>query len=55
MAHTKSATLPRQRPPMSADQRIKLSVAQRAYVAHDPRWPEPRRKLAAPRRRWRSA
>ena len=24
-----------------------LSVAQRAYVAHDPRWPEHRRKLAA--------
>ena len=47
MAHTESATLPRQRPPMSADQRTKLSVAQRAYVAHDPRWPEHRRKLAA--------
>ena len=32
---------------MSADQRAKLSVAQRAYVAHDPRWPAHRRKLAA--------
>ncbi len=32
--------------PMSAEQRTKLSLAQRAYVAHDPRWPEHRRKLA---------
>ena len=32
---------------MSVEQRAKLSVAQRAYVAHDPRWPEHRRKLAA--------
>jgi hypothetical protein len=30
-----------------AEQRAKLSLAQRAYVAHDPRWPEHRRKLAA--------
>jgi hypothetical protein len=32
---------------MSAEQRVKLSVAQRAYVANDPRWAEHRRKLAA--------
>jgi hypothetical protein len=32
---------------MSAEQGAKLSVAQRAYVAHDPRWPAHRRKLAA--------
>jgi uncharacterized protein YijF (DUF1287 family) len=32
---------------MSAEQRAKLSLAQRAYVAHDPRWAEHRRKLAA--------
>jgi hypothetical protein len=38
---------PRKRPPMSAEQRAKLSVAQRAYVANDPRWTEHRRKLAA--------
>ena len=47
MAHTESTSPPRPRPPMSAEQRAKLSVAQRAYVAHDPRWPEHRRKLAA--------
>ena len=38
---------PRKRPPMSAEQRAKLSAAQRAYVANDPRWAEHRRKLAA--------
>jgi hypothetical protein len=38
---------PRRRAPMSAEQRAKLSVAQRAYVANDPRWAEHRRKLAA--------
>jgi hypothetical protein len=32
---------------MSEEQRIKLSIAQRAYVANDPRWAEHRRKLAA--------
>jgi hypothetical protein len=32
---------------MSAEQRVKLSIAQRAYVANDPRWAEHRRKLAA--------
>ena len=32
---------------MSADQRRKLSEAQRAYVASDPRWTEHREKLAA--------
>jgi hypothetical protein len=32
---------------MSEDQRRKLSAAQRAYVASDPRWAEHRRKLAA--------
>ena len=38
---------PRKRPPTSAEQRAKLSAAQRAYVANDPRWAEHRRKLAA--------
>jgi len=47
MAHSPTETQRRQRPPMSQAQRDKLSVAQRAYVAHDPRWPEHRRKLAA--------
>jgi hypothetical protein len=37
----------RKRRPMSAEQRAKLSAAQLAYVANDPRWPEHRRKLAA--------
>ena len=32
---------------MSEDQRRKLSPAQRAYVASDPRWAEHRQKLAA--------
>ena len=32
---------------MSEDQRRKLSEAQRAYVASDPRWVEHRQKLAA--------
>ena len=36
----------RRRPPMSEEQRRKLSAAQRAYVATDPRWAEHRRKLA---------
>ena len=35
------------RRPMSAEQRVKLSVAQLSYVASDPRWAEHRRKLAA--------
>ena len=35
------------RPPVSQEQRQKLSVVQKAYVANDPRWPEHRRKLAA--------
>ena len=47
MAHTLTETQSRKRRPMSAEQRAKLSVAQRAYVAHDPRWQEHRRKLAA--------
>jgi hypothetical protein len=47
MAHTQTATQPLKRPKMSLEQRIKLSAAQRAYVAHDPRWPAHRRKLAA--------
>jgi hypothetical protein len=38
---------PRKRPPTSAEQRAKLSAAQRADVANDPRWAEHRRKLAA--------
>jgi hypothetical protein len=37
---------PRRRPPMSQEQRQKLSLAQKAYVAGDPRWAEHRRKLA---------
>ena len=32
---------------MSAEQKDKLSVAQLAYIASDPRWAEHRRKLAA--------
>ena len=40
-------TLPRARRPMSQEQRAKLSIAQNAYVANDPRWTEHRRKLAA--------
>jgi len=32
---------------ISAEQRAKLSVAQLAYIANDPRWAEHRRKLAA--------
>jgi hypothetical protein len=47
MAHTPIETPCRKRRPMSAEQRAKLSLAQCAYVAHDPRWPEHRRKLAA--------
>jgi DNA-binding NarL/FixJ family response regulator len=43
----KIAQTPRLRPVMSAEQRAKLSAAQRAYVANDPRWKEHRRKLAA--------
>lgn len=35
------------RPATSADQKAKLSAAQLAYVAVDPRWTEHRRKLAA--------
>ena len=38
MAHTSIQTPRRKRCPMSAEQRTKLSLAQRAYVAHDPRW-----------------
>ena len=38
---------PSRRPPVSQDQRQKLSAAQKAYVANDPRWLEHRRKLAA--------
>ena len=47
MAHTPIETPRRKRCPMSAEQRAKLSLAQRAYVARDPRCPEHRRKLAA--------
>jgi hypothetical protein len=36
----------RRRPPMSQEQRRKLSVAQKAYVTTDPRWAEHRKKLA---------
>jgi hypothetical protein len=44
--HGKTATTQR-RAPVSAAQRAKLSAAQFAYMANDPRWPEHRRKLAA--------
>jgi hypothetical protein len=37
---------PRRRPPISEEQRQKLSAAQKAYVVRDPRWAEHRRKLA---------
>ena len=47
MSHTSIETPRRKRCPMSVEQRAKLSLAQRAYVTHDPRWPEHRRKLAA--------
>ena len=47
MSHTSIETPHRKRCPMSAEQRAKLSLAQRAYVAQDPRWSEHRRKLAA--------
>ncbi len=40
-------TQPGTRRTISADQRAKLSVAQLAYIANDPRWVEHRRKLAA--------
>ncbi len=36
----------RRRAPMSQEQRRKLSLAQNAYVANDPRWAEHRQKLA---------
>ena len=32
--------------PISAEQRVKLSAAQRAYVANDPRWDAHRQNLA---------
>src|ERR1700679_1310078 len=44
--HGKTATT-WPRAPISAAQRARLSVAQFAYMANDPRWPEHRRKLAA--------
>ncbi len=47
MSHTSIETPHPKRCPMSAEQRAKLSLAQRAYVTHDPRWAEHRRKLAA--------
>ena len=47
MSHTSIETPHRKRCPMSAEQRTKLSLAQRAYVTQDPRWAEHRRKLAA--------
>jgi hypothetical protein len=47
MSHTLIDTPRRKRCPMSAEQRAKLSLAQHAYVTHDPRWAEHRRKLAA--------
>ena len=47
MTDIRIETQPRKRSPMSEEQRAKLSVAQKAYVTNDPRWPEHRRKLAA--------
>ena len=47
MPDIQTETRPRMRRPMSAEQRVKLSIAQRAYVANDPRWPDHRCKLAA--------
>ena len=47
MSDIQSETQPRTRRPMSSEQRVKLSIAQRVYVANDPRWPNHRRKLAA--------
>ena len=47
MSRTSIETPRHKRCPMSAEQRAKLSLAQRAYVAQDPRWSEHRRKLAA--------
>jgi len=37
---------PSRRPPMSREQRQKVSAAQKAYVATDPRWAAHRQKLA---------
>jgi hypothetical protein len=37
---------PSRRPPVSQEQRQKLSAAQKAYVASDPRWAAHRQKLA---------
>jgi len=42
----KLAQEPRIRAPMSAEQCAKLSVAQLAYIANDPRWTAHRQKLA---------
>ena len=47
MPDIQTETQRRARQPISAEQRTKLSIAQRVYVANDPRWPEHRRKLAA--------
>ena len=47
MTDIRIETQPRKRQPMSEEQRAKLSVAQKAYVTNDSRWPEHRRKLAA--------
>lgn len=45
--NTASASKQGERRTISAEQRAKLSAAQLAYVANDPRWAEHRRKLAA--------
>lgn len=39
------------RPPISDEQKRKLSAAQKAYVANDPRWATHRQKLADAQRR----
>lgn len=45
--NTVAASKHGERRTISAEQRAKLSAAQLAYVANDPRWTEHRRKLAA--------
>ena len=42
MAHTQTEAQPRKRRPVVAARVDWVSWAQRAYVTHDPRWPEQR-------------
>ena len=46
MPDVQTETHPCKRLPMSAEQRAKLSAAQLAYIANDPRWAAHRQKLA---------